>query len=238
MYWGLRRWLAVLAPPGASRSTLVDTTDLAGVQAAMRPAATQLVWLETPANPTWEVTDIAAIAATRPRGRRSPGGRLHRRDSGAHPPARARRRPRHALGDQVPERPLRRHRRRAGHAPGRRLWTRIAPCAPSTAARLGTFEAWLLLRGMRTLSCASAAQSPIGRSASPSGFAEHPHVSRPCSTPGCRTHPGHAVAARQMQGGFGGMLSIRVRAARPRPSPPPRAWRSGSAPPRSAASRA
>ncbi|MDH3233965.1 MAG: PLP-dependent transferase, partial [Alphaproteobacteria bacterium] len=75
---------------------------------------------------------------------------------------------------------------------------------------LGAFEAWLLLRGMRTLAlrveraCDSAQQLA-------ERLAAHPGV-RAVLYPGLPDHPGHAVAARQMTGGFGGMLSIRLKA--------------------------
>jgi cystathionine gamma-synthase len=73
---------------------------------------------------------------------------------------------------------------------------------------LGPFEAWLLLRGMRTLfvrverSCGNAL-------ALAEHFARHP-VIRAVHYPGLASDPGHAVARRQMAGGFGGMVSIRV----------------------------
>jgi cystathionine gamma-synthase len=73
---------------------------------------------------------------------------------------------------------------------------------------LGSFEAALLLRGLRTLhvrvrhQCASA-------QAIAEHFARHPAVTS-VLYPGLRSHPGHAIAARQMQGGFGGMLSMRI----------------------------
>ena len=75
---------------------------------------------------------------------------------------------------------------------------------------LGSFEAWLLLRGMRTLhlrvraACANALQLA-------SALEQHPAVSQ-VLYPGLPSHPGHAIAAAQMSGGFGGMLSIRVQA--------------------------
>jgi len=74
---------------------------------------------------------------------------------------------------------------------------------------LGSFEAWLLLRGMRTLflrvrhACASA-QALAER------FSQHPRISA-VLYPGLPEFPGHAVAARQMSGGFGAMMSIRVK---------------------------
>ena len=76
-------------------------------------------------------------------------------------------------------------------------------------AILGGFEAFLLLRGMRTLfarverACRSAQQ--IAET-----LAAHPRIEE-VLYPGLPTHPGHATAARQMAGGFGGMLSIRIK---------------------------
>ncbi|MDP3083746.1 MAG: PLP-dependent transferase, partial [Rubrivivax sp.] len=75
---------------------------------------------------------------------------------------------------------------------------------------LGPFEAYLLIRGMRTLdlrvraACASAMELATRLS----NHAAIAHV----LYPGLPTHSGHELAKRQMQGGFGGMLSIRVRA--------------------------
>ena len=74
---------------------------------------------------------------------------------------------------------------------------------------LGAFEAWLLLRGLRTLylrvekSCASTMR--IARH-----FSGHDGVAE-VLYPGLPSHTGHAVAARQMHDGFGGMMSIRVK---------------------------
>jgi cystathionine gamma-synthase len=75
---------------------------------------------------------------------------------------------------------------------------------------LGAFEAWLLVRGMRTLylrvRAASASAQRIAEH-----FSAHPRVSK-VLYPGLPSHPGHEIAKRQMLGGFGGMLSVRVRA--------------------------
>jgi cystathionine gamma-synthase len=74
---------------------------------------------------------------------------------------------------------------------------------------LGSFEAWLLLRGMRTLHlrvrAATASAQRIAQH-----FAAHPAVEQ-VLYPGLPGFPGHAVAAAQMSGGFGGMLSLRVK---------------------------
>ncbi len=78
-----------------------------------------------------------------------------------------------------------------------------------SGAVLGPFEAWLLLRGMRTLflrvpHSATSAQRIAG------WLTQHPAVSEVCY-PGLPTHPGHTIAARQMSGGFGMLLSFRLR---------------------------
>ena len=70
-------------------------------------------------------------------------------------------------------------------------------------------EAWLLLRGMRTLfvrvRAASANALAFARN-----FERHPKVAA-VLYPGLESDAGHAIAVRQMQGGFGGMLSVRIK---------------------------
>jgi cystathionine gamma-synthase len=62
MYWGLRRWLRTFAERWGIGATFCDMTSLDELRAAMRPGQTRLVWIETPANPLWSVTDIAGAA--------------------------------------------------------------------------------------------------------------------------------------------------------------------------------
>ncbi len=61
MYWGFRSWLKEIGRFGHSIS-FVETSDLDAVRAAIRPGETGLFWIETPSNPLWTITDIAAIA--------------------------------------------------------------------------------------------------------------------------------------------------------------------------------
>src|SRR5260221_10381779 len=61
MYWAFRHWLAHEAPRFGYKVDFVDTTELAAVRAAVTPG-TALVYIETPANPLWAISDIAAIA--------------------------------------------------------------------------------------------------------------------------------------------------------------------------------
>ncbi len=209
MYWGLRHWLLSFAIPWGLAVDLVDTSDLAGLQAAIRPGATKLIWLETPANPTWAIADIAAIAGLA----HAAGARLAI-DSTAATPVLTRPL---ALGADLVMHSATKYLN--GHtdlvagalvtARADDLWTRITGLRHDAGAILGPFEAWLLLRGMRTLflrverACASARFLA-------ERLREQPNVAA-VLYPGLPDHPGHAVAARQMQGGFGGMLSIRVK---------------------------
>ena len=89
------------------------------------------------------------------------------------------------------------------------FWERLRAARSGGGAILGSFEAFLLLRGMRTLyprverACRSAQLIA-------EALAAHPQIAE-VLYPGLPSHPGHAIAVRQMAGGFGGMLSIRVR---------------------------
>jgi cystathionine gamma-synthase len=87
-------------------------------------------------------------------------------------------------------------------------WTRIRRIRSMLGAILGPFEAYLLLRGMRTLHVRVAAQCQAAMDLA-QRFAAHPAVVQ-VLYPGLPQHPGHDIAARQMSGGFGGMLSIRL----------------------------
>ena len=88
------------------------------------------------------------------------------------------------------------------------FWERIRSWRRGAGAMLGPFEAWLLQRGMRTLflRVQRASDSAI---AIATHLQAHPGVAATLY-PGLPSHPGHLIAARQMSGGFGGMLSIRL----------------------------
>lgn len=211
MYWALRHWLAHDAPRYGYRVDFVDTADEAAVGAALRPGETRLVWLETPANPLWTISDIAAIA-----GRAHAAGALVAVDSTVATPILSRPL---ALGADLVMHSATKYLNGhsdviAGALATRRrdlpLWQRAAALRARHGGILGPFEAWLLLRGMRTLDlrvrAASAAAAVLAER-----FRQHRDIAQ-VLYPGLPDHPGHALAAQQMQGGFGGMLSLRVRA--------------------------
>ena len=92
MYWALRAWLAGEAPAFGISVDFVDAEDLQALARAVKPGETRLVWLETPSNPLWGVSDIEGRRAHRPRGGRGSGGRFDLRDADPHPAACPRRR--------------------------------------------------------------------------------------------------------------------------------------------------
>jgi cystathionine gamma-synthase len=166
--------------------------------------------VETPANPTWEVTDIRAAAALAQR-----HGASMVVDSTVATPVLCQPL---ALGADIVMHSATKYLN--GHSDvvagalvtreDTALWQRIRTMRAMGGAVLGPFEAWLLLRGMRTLHLrvrtASASTLQIA-----TALEAHPAVAQ-VLYPGLPSHAGHAIAASQMSGGFGGMLSIRVKA--------------------------
>jgi cystathionine gamma-synthase len=209
MYWLLRSWLLTFATNWGLKIEIVDMTDLAAVKTALRPGETKLIWTETPANPLWDVTDLAAVAQLA----HDAGARLAVDSTVATPVFT---RPIELGADIVmhsASKYLNGHSDLIGGALATRAddaqWNAIKTLRTQLGGVPGAFEAWLLLRGMRTL-------FPRVRAAAASAmtlaehFRGHPLI-EDVLYPGLTNFPGHAVAARQMQGGFGGMLSIRVR---------------------------
>lgn len=208
MYWSLRSWLLDFATHWGLQVTLVDMADPAAVQAAIRPGQTRLVWVETPANPLWTVTDIEAVAGLA----QAAGARLAVDSTVATPVFT---RPLDLGADLVMHsatKYLNGHSDLvAGALVCRRpddFWQRIKAVRTQIGGTLGSFEAWLLMRGLRTLFVRVRAASDTALAIA-RHFDGHPLV-REVLYPGLPHCGGHAVAARQMQGGFGGMLSIRV----------------------------
>ncbi|MBD8905516.1 trans-sulfuration enzyme family protein [Methylorubrum zatmanii] len=208
MYWGLRRWLRQEAPRLDLTVDFVAMEDPDAVRAAIRPGKTRLVWIETPGNPLCTVSDIAAIAEIA----REAGARVAV-DSTAVSPILTRPL---ALGADIvmhsATKILNGHSDVvAGVLAGARrdtFWERLVAIRAGWGAILGPFEAYLLMRGLRTLPLRVAAQNE-GALRLATRLSAHPLVSA-VLYPGLPGHPGHAVAARQMEGGFGFMLSIRV----------------------------
>jgi cystathionine gamma-synthase len=212
MYWGLRKWLRETATVWGLQPSFIDMTDLDALRAAMRDGPARLVWLETPANPTWAVTDIAAAAELA-----HGAGALLAVDNTVATALLTR--PLELGADIVMQsatKALNGHSDILGgvltlspEVAGGPFGQQLHKVRHDQGAIMGAFEAWLLLRGLRTLhlrvraACGNAMHLAAA-------LERHPAVER-VLYPGLPTHPGHMLAARQMQGGFGSMLSILVR---------------------------
>jgi cystathionine gamma-synthase len=209
MYWGLRKWLLGPATEWGLTVEPIDMTNLDRVRAAMRPGKTKIIWAETPSNPMWQVFDLAALAEIA----HGAGARLAVDSTCATPmltqPI--------ALGADLVMHAATKYLN--GHsdvlagslttARQDEFWQRIYGVRTSGGAVPGSFEAWLLLRGMRTLPL-RVRQACTNALYLAEKLERHPAVEQ-VLYPGLPGHPQHELAKRQMKGGFGGMLSIRIK---------------------------
>jgi len=208
MYWGFRSWLRDIGRYGHTVS-FVETSDLDAVSAAVRPGETGLFWIETPSNPLWTVTDIAAVSEIA----HACDAMLCVDSTVATPiftkPL--------SLGADIVMHSATKYLN--GHSDviagalatssDGPLWSLIRKMRGQHGTNLGPFEAWLLMRGMRTLDVRVRAQSKTAARLA-AQLVGHPAVSA-VLYPGLENHPGHSVALRQMSGGFGGMFSVRIK---------------------------
>jgi cystathionine gamma-synthase len=208
LYWGVRKWLAEFGLTWGLDVEFVDTTDLRAVEAAIRPGSTRLLWVETPANPTWEITDLAAVC----RLAHAAGARVAIDNTVATPVLT---RPMEFGADLVVHSATKYLNGHSDVLAGAVLsarndpfWQRVRSWRRTAGAVPGPFETWLLQRGMRTLFL-RVRRSSENALAIARHFERHPAI-RAVLYPGLPSHPGHQIAARQMSGGFGGMLSIRL----------------------------
>ncbi len=209
MYHGSQDWLRRISERRSIGLTLFDAVDPDALKQAIQPGKTTLVWIETPVNPTWDVIDIAAAAEVA-----HAAGATLVVDATVSSPITTR-----ALdyGADIVFHSATKYLN--GHsdvnagilvsAQNDARWQDVKLVRTLTGGVLGPFEAWLLLRGMRTLSLrfekASQSALKIARY-----FEGHPQLER-VLYPGLESHPGHDIARRQMTRGFGGMLSLLVK---------------------------
>jgi cystathionine gamma-synthase len=210
VYSGLRVWLDRNGRRWGLQLTYLPEYDAASITSALRPGETKLVWMETPSNPTWVVSDIAAVASIA-----HAAGALVAIDNTVSTPVLTR--PIEHGADLVLHSCS---KYMNGHgdviagavvaAPGGEpVLTELKRLRNEYGAVLGTFESWLLLRGMRTLSLrvktASASALQLAT------FLRQQTAVLEVLYPGLPSHPNHDIARRQMSNGFGGMLSFRMK---------------------------
>ena len=206
MYWAFRNWLATDATRFGYRVTFADTTELSSVREAVRKD-TAIVYIETPGNPLWTISDIAAIAEIA----HNAGATLAVDSTVATPiftqPL--------GLGADLVMHSATKYLN--GHsdviagvlatARPQIFGNRSNQCAHAMAQFSGPSRPGCCMRGLRTLAYVSWRKRRAPCGSRRSSWATRMRLR---SLSGPAAHPGHAVAACQMSG-YGGMLSIRVK---------------------------
>ena len=209
MYHGVKSWMLRQQSMRSIGLDLYDAGDSESLAKAIIPGKTKMVWIETPANPTWEVIDIKAAADAA-----HAVGAILVVDSTCAPP--------------VISKPLAHGADIVFHSATKYLnghsdviaglltvkeassrWEQVKQAQIGLGATLGSFEAYLLIRGMRTLFL-RVEQSSRNALALAKHFEKHPKLVS-VLYPGLESHPHHRIAKKQMISGFGGMLSVLVK---------------------------
>lgn len=212
MYYGIRRWMQRFCANWKLGLDTYVAGNAASLGSALHRGRTRLLWVETPCNPTWEVTDIAMAADWA-----HAAGACLVADSTVATPVHTRPL---AFGADIVLHSATKYLNGHGDVVAGalvcrepdELWAKLRAERGEGGGIPGPFDAWLLLRGMRTLylrvTRASASALRIAT------HLEHHPALVGVLYPGLPSHPGHSTAERQMQGGFSGMLSLRVRGGR------------------------
>ncbi|HEV2111154.1 MAG TPA: aminotransferase class V-fold PLP-dependent enzyme [Gammaproteobacteria bacterium] len=207
-YHGVLRILREVMTPWQLKVTLVDASDTDALRAAVTKG-TRVVWVESPSNPLLKITDLTAAAEIAHK-----AGAVAVCDN--------------TFATPLLQQPLRHGMDLVMHSTTKYLGghsdvlggaivcreagalaERIRFLQSVTGAVPSPFDCWLLLRGAATLHLRVRAQC-ANAEALANHLASHPAVES-VFYPGLASHPGHALAARQMRGAFGGVLSFTLR---------------------------
>lgn len=206
IYGGTYRLLNKIVVRGGVEASLVPTSDLDAVRKAITPR-TRLLWIETPGNPLMSLTDIAACAALA-----HERGILLAVDNTFSSPALTR--PLELGADIVMHSAT---KYIGGHSDvlggalvvkDRELYDRLYFIQNATGGVLGPFDSFLCSRGLKTLELRVREQSRTAQAIA-EFLRSHAKVKRVLYA-GLADHPGHDIARRQMEGGFGAVLSFEV----------------------------
>ena len=209
MYYGTRDWLKRLESLGRISLTLFDPKDPAALANALIKGKTDFVWIETPLNPTWDVIDIAAAAEAA-----HAAGAILAVDATATGAVTTRPL---TLGADIVFHSATKYLN--GHSDvlagvlvcreANQRWKDVASLRTKMGSPLPPLECFMLMRGLRTL-FVRYRQSSSNAMAIAKHFERHPKIER-ILYPGLASHPGHAIAKKQMTDGFGGMMSFLVK---------------------------
>ena len=209
MYHGVKSWMLRQQTMRNVGLDLFDAADPASLARAIIPGKTAIVWIETPVNPTWDVIDIKAAADLA-----HAAGAILVVDSTCAPPVISKPL---TLGADIVFHSATKYLNghsdvTAGVLTAREAsprWELLKQAQVGLGATLGSFEAYLLIRGLRTLFL-RVEQASRNALALAKHFEKHPKLAG-VLYPGLESHAQHKIAKKQMTGGFGGMLSILVK---------------------------
>ena len=206
IYGGTYRLIHKITNRTGVSVTLADSRDLQRLEEAIQPT-TKLIWIESPGNPLMSITDVAACAEI---------ARRHNILLGVD----------NTFASPVFTRPLElgadivmhsATKYLGGHSDvlagmlvvnNQELYDRLYFIQNSTGAVASPMDSFLLGRGIKTLDLRMRAQSESAMEIARTLDA-HPKIKR-VLYPGLESHPGHDIAARQMDGGFGAMISFEI----------------------------
>lgn len=210
IYWGTTKWIRDFCTRRQIALHEVDASDLDAFAALCRVEKPDLCLIETPSNPWLRITDIAGAAAAA----HEVGATLvvdstaaspvlshpleHGADIVMHSATKGINGHSDVLAGSL-----------ATNNAGAARWQMIRDDRNEAGAVIGPMEAWLLARGMRTLPLRMREMSRNAMILA-EFLVDHPQVEQ-VMYPGLPNHPGHALAAQQMSGGFGGLLSFVVK---------------------------
>lgn len=209
-YFGVRELLIDYFPQWGVEAVFVDVNEPGALRSACTPS-TRMVWIETPSNPLLEVIDIEAAA----KAAHDAGALLVCENTFATPIVQ---RP-FAHGADAIVHSVTKYL--SGHSDvlaGAVVFKepsdfkrRVRTFQSNAGSTIDPFSAWLTLRGVQTLAIRMRAHCDNALAVA-RFLDDHPAVTR-VHYPGLESHPGHAVAKKQMRG-FGGMLSFELRGGR------------------------
>ena len=210
IYWGTTKWLREFCARRSVTLIEADLSDIGQAQSLCAQHQPDLVFIETPSNPWLRTTDIALVAEAT----HAAGGRLvvdataatpiltRALDFGAdivmHSATKGINGHSDVLAGVL-----------ATNAPADPHWQAIAIDRHDAGAVIGSFEAWLLIRSIRTLPLRVERMSQNAQAVAE--FLQSHDAVAPVFYPGLPDFEGHSVAKRQMAGGFGSLLSFCVK---------------------------
>lgn len=210
MYWGVYSWTRTYCDRADIAISYYETHDAESIaDATAKAARTDIVWVETPSNPMMHVTDITRAAELA----HAAGAALvvdnttptpvftqpflYGADLVVHSATKTLNGHSDVLAGAIVTREV------------DERWEKISAERHGAGAVPGAFEAWLLLRGMRTL-CVRAERA-ADNAMQIAQFLDKQEQVECVLYPGLPSHPGHSIAAQQMRDGFGSLLSFQVK---------------------------